>query len=146
MNSIIGHNEQFLQWVPRWIRPLTNAFGCANRVFSGPDYNVVFCGLNFPFFFGKNNTFPVPIDKLDGVNVKNMMCLRETILCTDSDGNLLALSPNEVHNADSPNVYVDGSFNIFPDSSFVLELIRNMPENSTATHFLTQKTFHDLNL
>lgn len=70
--------------------------GSAYRAFCGPTYDVIFCGINYPYL--SQNGSVQPLEKLDRVFVSSMACSQDSIVCACSDGKLLIICQSELNN------------------------------------------------
>lgn len=139
----VGHNEPN-NVNPVWIRYFENSFGCAYKVFCGPEYSLILCGaLMVPYFFGCTNKNPNQIFNVNGlhdINTAKVICTSESIVFAKANQKLLKMSPNDVsHIADIDHL------SLLPDIPFIMGLMKNLNENSTP-FYLSNETFRSLNL
>lgn len=130
-------------FTPQWIKCYENAFGSANQVFCGPTYSIVVCGLlTVPYLFGNGQLYPARImNGLNAINVKDVICTPKSVICVSVDRQLLKFSPNNTNDI----VYCD-DWNVLPDLTFVLGLMKHMGEHSTPFFLKTEETFQNLSL
>lgn len=87
---------------PIWIK---FSYSSAYRVFCGPSYDVLLCGINYPYLLENGNA--KPLKQLDSVYVKTMGCCADFIICACSEGKLLILRLSEIDNFTVDSTIVD---------------------------------------
>lgn len=102
---VFGSSHQGDDHAPRLIESPYGAY----RAYGGPNYDVLCCGINYPYFV--RDLSPKPMQQLDKVNVTSMGCGADFIVCACSGGKLLIIPLRDMDNfraffwCRSPNIH-----------------------------------------
>lgn len=95
-------------YTPIWIK---FPYGSAFRAHCGPTYNVLCCGINYPYIL--KNFIPKRLRQLDSVNITSMECSADFIVCACSDGKLLNIPLRDIDNFTVESTIVDYMNDLF---------------------------------